>query len=95
MGLKGSPYRSIQWQICLKLEVYWDRRVLSNPFHWNRVEFNLPGSRGYRPNWPWVLKIKFDGHLDHGKDLPTYQHITSMNIRLIFDGLASRREGRA
>jgi hypothetical protein len=63
MGLRDSPYRSIQWQIRLKLEVYGDRRVLSNPFHWDRVEFNLPGSKGYRSDLPWVMKIRCDGHL--------------------------------
>ena len=41
MGLRDSPYRSIQWQIRLKLEVYGDRRVLTNPFHWDRVELNM------------------------------------------------------
>jgi hypothetical protein len=63
MGLRDSPYRSIQWQICLKLEVYGDRWVLSNPFHWDRVQFNLPGSKGYRADLPWVMKIRCDGHL--------------------------------
>ena len=41
MGLRVSPYHSIQWQIRLKLEVYRDRRVLTNPFHWDRVELNM------------------------------------------------------
>jgi hypothetical protein len=34
MGLRDSPYRSLQWQVRLKLEVYGDRRVLDNPYHW-------------------------------------------------------------
>jgi hypothetical protein len=63
MGLRDFPYRSIQWQIRLKLEVYGDRRVLSTPFHWDRVEFNLPGSKGYRSDLPWVMKIRCNGHL--------------------------------
>jgi len=33
MGLQDSPYRSLQWQARLKLEVYGDRRVLANQFH--------------------------------------------------------------
>ena len=60
MSLRDSPYCRIQWQIRLKLEVYRDRRVLSNPFHWDRVEFNLPGSKGYRSDLPWVMKIRWD-----------------------------------
>ena len=54
MGLRDSPYRSLQWQVRLKLEVYGDRRVLDNPYHWDRVEFNLPGSKGYRQRWEKV-----------------------------------------
>ena len=54
MGLRDSPYGSLQWQVWLKLEVYRDRRVLSNPFHWDHGELNLPGSRGYRADLPWL-----------------------------------------
>jgi hypothetical protein len=63
MGLRDSPYRSLQWQVRPKLEVYGDRRALSNPFHWDHVELNLPGSRGYRADLPWVMKIRADGFL--------------------------------
>ena len=63
MGLRDSPYRSLQWQVHLKLEVYGDRKALDNPYHWDRVEFNLPGSKGYRSDLPWVMKIRCDGHL--------------------------------
>ena len=52
MGLRDSPYRSLQWQVRLKLEVYGDRKALGNPYHWDRVEFNLPGSKGYRSDLP-------------------------------------------
>jgi hypothetical protein len=47
MGLRDSPYQSLQWLVCLKFEVYRDRKDTANPFNWDRVEFNLPGSRGY------------------------------------------------
>ncbi len=63
MGLRDSPYRSLQWQVRLNFEVYGDRRNTDNPFHWDRVEFNLPGSKGYRSDLPWVMKIRSDGHL--------------------------------
>ena len=63
MGLRDSPYRSIQWQIRLKLEVCGDQRVLANPFHWDRVELNLPSSKGYRSDLPWVMKIRCNSHL--------------------------------
>jgi hypothetical protein len=63
MGLCNSPYRSLQWQVRLKFEVYGDRKDIVNPFHWDRVEFNLPGSRGYKLDLPWVMKFRKDGHL--------------------------------
>ncbi len=63
MGLQDSPYCSLQWQVRLKFEVYGDRRHQSNPFHWDRVVFNLPGSKGYRSALPWVIKLRTDGHL--------------------------------
>jgi hypothetical protein len=63
MGLRDSPYHSLQWQVRLKFKVYGDRKVLNNPFHLNRVKFNLPGSMGYRSDLPWVMKIRVDGHL--------------------------------
>jgi hypothetical protein len=62
MGLRDSPYRSLQWQVRLKFEVYGDRKNTANPFHWDRVEFNLPGSKGYRLDLPWVMKIRSNGH---------------------------------
>jgi hypothetical protein len=63
MRLWDSPYRSLQWQARLKLEVYGDCRALANPFHWDKVVFNLPGAKGYQANLPWVMKIGWDGKL--------------------------------
>jgi hypothetical protein len=63
MGLQDSPYWSLQWQVQLKFKVYGDRRNTANPLHWDRVEFNLPGSKGYRSDLPWIMKVRRDGHL--------------------------------
>jgi hypothetical protein len=63
MELWDSPYHSLQWQVRLKLEVYGDRRLRTNLFHWEKVIFNLPGSKGYRADLPWVMKIRGDGDL--------------------------------
>lgn len=63
MGLRDSPFRSIQWMIRIKFEAYGDRKDDTNPFQYDRVELNLPGSKGYRPDLPWVMKIRKDGHL--------------------------------
>jgi hypothetical protein len=63
MGLRDSPYRSLLWQVRLKMEVYGNRKDVLNPFHWDHVEFNLPRSKGYRSDLSWVMKIRIDGFL--------------------------------
>ena len=63
MDLRDSPPRSLQWQVRLKYEVYGDRKDRTNPYHWARVEFNLPGSKGYLSDLPWVMKLREDRHL--------------------------------
>jgi hypothetical protein len=63
MFLRDSSYRSLQWQVQLKYEVYGDQWDQANLFHWDRVVFNMPGSKGYRSDLPWVMKIRADGHL--------------------------------
>jgi hypothetical protein len=63
MGLQDSPYQSLQWQVRLKYKVYGDQRDLANPFHWDKVVFNLLGSKGYRSDLPWVMKVRADSHL--------------------------------
>ena len=63
MGLRDSPYRSTQLLICLKIEAYGDRWDRSNIFHWEKVICNLPGTKGYRLRLPWVMKVRFNGHI--------------------------------
>ncbi len=41
MGLQDFPYPSLQWQARLKLKAYSDYRIQTNPFHWEKVIFNL------------------------------------------------------
>ena len=64
-----------EWQFkedfSLKPEVYGDRRVLSNPFHCDRVELNLPGSKGYRSDLSWVMNNEpWDPHSGHCASQP-------------------------
>jgi hypothetical protein len=63
MGLWDSPYRSLQWQARLKIEDYGNRRLKTNPFHWDRVVLNLPGATGYRADLLWVMKLRWDSEL--------------------------------
>ncbi len=101
MGLRNSPYQSLQWQVHLKFEVYGygDRKDTSNPFYWDRVEFNLPGSRGYRLDLPRVMKIREDSHLvakifvyvDDGRPMGYCQDLTWRAARAY--GLGCSRRG--
>lgn len=63
MGMTDSPFRSFQMLIKLKFISYGDRQDANNPFNWERVQLNLPGSPDYDPSLPWVMKIRGDGHL--------------------------------
>lgn len=63
MGMKDSPYRSIQLMLMIKWLAYGERSKEDNPFKWERVELNLPGSENYDPTLPWVMKVRRDGHL--------------------------------
>lgn len=63
MGMRDSPYRSMQMMLMAKNCAYGNRCDPSNPFRWERVILNLPGSEGYDPSLPWVMKVRSDGHL--------------------------------
>jgi len=49
--------------IMAKYVAYGDRTDPQNPFAWEQVVLNLPGSESYDPSLPWVMKIRSDGHL--------------------------------
>ncbi len=63
MGMRDSPYRSMQMMLMAKYLAYGDRNDPTNPFRWEHVVLNLPGSEGYDPSLPWVMKVRSDGHL--------------------------------
>ncbi len=63
MGLRDSPYRSLQMLLIAKTIAYGDRKDRSNPFHWEEVILNLPGSWHYDPTMPWVYKLRWDKNL--------------------------------
>ncbi len=98
MGLRDSPYRSLQWQARLKLELYGDCRVRSNPFHWETVIFNLPGAKGYWADLLWVFKLRWDGKLgvkvfvyvDNGRAVGPTEFLTWMAARWYGSGCTRR-----
>ena len=56
MGLKSSPYnctRVFSWSEDI---IRGDRSQEGNPFEWDSVILNLPGSEEYKPDDPWVYR---------------------------------------
>ena len=58
MGLKSSPYQVCQAILFAEEVIRGDRKDKDNPFKWDKVRVNLPGSPGYDPTKPWVSKIR-------------------------------------
>jgi hypothetical protein len=58
MGLKSSPYQSVQAMLVAKEVIKGDRLDPNNAFRWDKVRLNLPGSRDYDPSISWVSKIR-------------------------------------
>lgn len=63
MGLRDSPYRSIQLMILAKEQAYGNRLDANNPFQWSQVVLNLPFNWEYDPALPWVFKVREDGDI--------------------------------
>jgi hypothetical protein len=59
MGIKSSPHG------CTKMEMLGDEVAIgdsndpTNPFAFDPVRLNLPGSKEYNPQLPWVSKVCF------------------------------------
>ncbi len=71
MGFAASPYNSIKMalvaeEVCkgdqLETGVGLDGKEL-NPFQWERVELNLPGTKEYDPCVSWITKKQKDGQM--------------------------------
>ena len=60
MGLRSSPYLSVQAVTRIKRAFLGDTTDRENPFHWETVIVNLPGSEGYDPSSPWISKLRHD-----------------------------------
>ena len=58
MGLKSSPYQACQAMMVVEEVIKGNPRDESNPFRWDQVVCNLPGSEDYDPTKSWVYKIR-------------------------------------
>jgi hypothetical protein len=63
MGLRDSPYRSLQMLLTAKVIAYGRRNDPGNAFGWKEVILNLPGSWDYDSTMPWVYKRTAEGHI--------------------------------
>ena len=64
MGLKSSPYQACQAMMVVEEVIQGDRKDGDNPFRWDDVVTNLPGSDNYDPTKPWIYKVRFsDGKI--------------------------------
>jgi hypothetical protein len=57
MGFKSSPYQAGQGMLHAEEQLRGDPSDISNPFFFDDLVFNLPGSPDYNPNKPWVYKF--------------------------------------
>lgn len=63
MGLKTSPCASIQgalWAKRLIKSDFQDRQKGDNPFAWEVVQRNYPGSNNCDPSLAWLAKIDWE-----------------------------------
>jgi hypothetical protein len=55
-----SPYNLIKMALIAEEVIRGNRTDPSNPFHWEKVRLNLPGSAAYEPTISWICKIRAD-----------------------------------
>ena len=57
MGFRSSPFNACK-MFAITLDIIrGNRHDESNPFKWNRIQCNFPGSPDYDPSVPWCLKF--------------------------------------
>jgi hypothetical protein len=57
MGVRSSPFNCVRAYLISEEILMGDRRSVHNPFRWDRVVLNLPGSKSYDPSKPWVYRF--------------------------------------
>ena len=56
MGFRCSPYIATQTFAWSEEIVVGDLSDPNNPFAWDEIKSNLPGTEGYDPSMPWIYK---------------------------------------
>jgi hypothetical protein len=57
MGVRSSPYNCVRAYLISEEVIKGDRTAANNPFRWNCVIFNMPGTKGYDPAKPWMYRF--------------------------------------
>ena len=63
MGAKPSPFNSVRTQLIAEEIIRGDRHDTTNAFQWKTVKLNLPGTKAYKPNQAWIIRVREDGTL--------------------------------
>eukprot|EP00804_Cyclotella_cryptica_P012519 CCRYP_017724-RA/>CCRYP_017724-RA protein AED:0.34 eAED:0.23 QI:0/0/0/1/1/1/3/0/930 len=61
MAFSPSPYNSIRMALIAEEVIRGDKEDSMNPFQWNSVCLNLPGTSSYDPMTSWIAKVREDG----------------------------------
>eukprot|EP00956_Cyclotella_meneghiniana_P014553 scaffold21828_cov62-Cyclotella_meneghiniana.AAC.2 len=61
MGFAPSPYNSIKMALIAEEVIRGDRTDRNNPFHWEEIRLNMPGTVDYDPTQSWIMKLRADG----------------------------------
>lgn len=56
MGVKSSPFNCVRVYLFGEDVIKGDHRAIGNPFRWDKVVDNLPGTVNYDPGRPWIYK---------------------------------------
>jgi hypothetical protein len=56
MGVRSSPFNCVRAYLISEEIIKGDRKARNNPFRWDRVIFNLPGTVKYDPSRPWMYR---------------------------------------
>ena len=56
MGFKPPPYQAVQGILFCEEFILGNKDSQDNPFFWDALVLNLPGSEAYDSSMPWVYK---------------------------------------
>lgn len=57
MGVRSSPFNCVRLYLLSEDIIKGDHKETANPFRWDRVIYNLPGTTSYDPVKPWIYRM--------------------------------------